>query len=277
LKLEVRLFYIDALVRDNAAPFFVDFGSMPQENVTFQQLFNQALAAQQQKNWDEALTLYRSALDNGLSTMHDPQASVIYHNMSTIAYEKSDFFNAYVWSKKAVSLDAYNRAASTSLEQYAKKVEIPQITHQISSFQNLENLVGLGSLDMWLVLSLILLFLTSKFTFGSILQKRKNRMAQLTSQGLNWKPLVSGILFVVAVTGATIRWNFEQKTFAIITAEKTSVQTASGENKPIIYEAQPGIEVEVLQIQQDYAQVRYPGAFSGWVLKKNIEILSRQL
>ena len=39
---------------------------------------------------------------------------------------------------------------------------------------------------------------------------------------------------------------------------------------------QPGLEVEVLQSNKDYSQIKYPGAFAGWVPTKSIEILSIQ-
>ncbi len=261
-------------MRDNDESFFVDFGSMPQENVTFQQLFEQALTTQQQKKWDDALVLYQNALDKGQNLISSEQASVIYYNMSTIASEKLDFLKAYVWSKKALSLDSHNHFASESLQQFTKKVELPQIAHQISTYQNVEKLSLFGSLDAWLGLSLVFLFLTLSLGFKNLLQQRKNQLALVENKSWAWKTYLALLFFCFTIAGTGFRWNHDRKVFAIITIDKTQIQTASGENKPVIYDAPSGLEVEVLQIQTDYAQVRYAGAFSGWVLKKNIEILS---
>ncbi len=248
---------------------------MPQENVTFQQLFDQALSAQQQKNGDEALKLYQQSLDQGQAQTKEPQLAVIYHNMSTLAYEKSDFLHAYVWSKKAVTLDPGNRIAQQALEQYSKKFEVPQVAHQISTSQNVQKFLSQFPIDSFFVLSLILLWITLR-TFFKYLILRRQRQIEMSSAGtFAWKPLLSFCLLILTLLATAAHWDYDQRKRAIVTTEKTAVQTAAGENKSIIYEAQPGTEVEVLKISDSYAQVRYPGAFSGWVLLKNLEILSK--
>lgn len=263
--------------RDNPKEVCVDFGSMPQENVSFQQLFDEALSAQQQKKSDEALKLYQEALDKGQSELNSAQASVIYHNLSTLAYEKSDFLHAYIWSKKALSLNPGNHLAQQSFEQYSKKFEVPKVAHQMTTSHNIQKILKPLPVDFWFVLSLIALFVSLRLFFIYLLQKRKNQIELVSVNSFAWKPLVSFFCLLLILTGTFLRWQSEQTLNAIITAENTGVQTAAGENKPVIFEAQPGTEVEVLQLTQDYVQVRYPGAFSGWVLKKNLEVLSKQL
>lgn len=249
---------------------------MPQENVTFQQLFDQALSAQQQKNWDEALKLYQQVLDQGQSQLNEPQLSTIYHNMSTVAFEKSEFLYAYVWSKKALALDPGNRIAQQAFEGYAKKFEVPSIPHQISTSQNFQKIIEKVPVDLLLSLCLVLFFATLHLFFKNLLSKRKDQIDLIMTRSFAWKPLVSFTLLVVFVVLSVLRWNLDQKIHAIIITDKTGVQTAAGENRPVIFEAQPGLEVEVLQISESYAQVRYPGAFSGWVPLKNVEILSSE-
>lgn len=250
---------------------------MPQENVSFQQLFDQALSAQQQKNGDEALKLYQESLDKGQSQLSDPQASVIYHNMSTLAFEKSDFLHAYVWSKKAITLDPSNRTAKKTLEIYSKKFETPMIAHQMSTSQNIQIVLEKIPSDLFFVLSLILLFTTLRLFYRYLIQRRQLQIEASTQKPVFWKSAVSFVLLFMFLLATGVRWHIDQISRAIITADKTGIQTAAGENKPVIYEAPVGTEVDVLQVVEDYAQVRYPGAFSGWVPKKNIEFLSRQL
>ncbi|MBC7420925.1 MAG: hypothetical protein H7328_09365 [Bdellovibrio sp.] len=271
----VSLFYIGALVRDNREILFVDFGSMPQENnVTFSQLFEQGLASQQQKNWDAALDSYQQALDKGLKDMNPNQASAIYHNMSTVAFEKADFLKAYVWSKKAVALNPSNKIAGQSLEQHSKKFEVPQLAHQISSYENLKSALRLTSIDFLSILTLVLFSITLMFTFKNLILSKKNAVENLPRRGFSWVAFVLGLATFVTLFSTIILWNDELTLRGLIIADKTAVQTAPGENKPVIFEVQPGIEVEVIQSQADYVQVRYPGAFSGWIPKKSIEVLS---
>lgn len=252
---------------------------MPQENdvpnnETAQQLFDHALSAQRQKNGEEALKLYQDALFKGPGILSPPQISVIYHNMSTIAYEKADFLRAYVWSKKATLMDPGNRMAQQAREQYAKKFEIPTVAHQISASQNLQKVLTQVPLDFLFVLCLLFLFFTLRLFFKNLLTRRQNQIASVVTTSFAWKPLVISILFLLTLTFAGMRWNIDQRTLAIIVAEKTGIQTASGENKPVIFEAPLGLEVEVLSFSEGWAQIRYPGAFSGWVPIQNLEILT---
>ncbi len=265
-------------MRDNVDIFFVDFGSMPQENVQkniqISQLFEEGLALQQQKNWDSALDLYQQALDKSPATINANQASAIYHNMSTVAFEKSDFLKAYVWSKKAVLLNPGNKIAGESLKQHSKKFEIPQVAHQISGYENLKSVIRLASVDLYAILTLVFFFFTLSLMFKNIITNKRNATENLPKKSFSWQSALFYSLTVLMFGVTLISWNDEATLRGLVIAEKTAVQTAPGENKPVIFEVQPGIEVEVLQVQADYVQVRYPGAFSGWIPKKSIEVLS---
>ena len=108
---------------------------MPQDSMTFQQqfpqLFQQGLTPQQEKKWDDAISKYKILLDQGHNAITNEQASVVYHNMAASAYGKSDFLNAYIWSKKAIVLNSNNSFSQNILEQVVKKYQPPQIPHQI--------------------------------------------------------------------------------------------------------------------------------------------------
>ena len=90
---------------------------MPQENESQQnnasssQLFNQALALQQQKKWDSALEAYQNFLNKGqLSVL---EAASGYYNMSAIAYEKGDNLN----KKSVLELSFFYKSPNPLLQQ----------------------------------------------------------------------------------------------------------------------------------------------------------------
>ena len=88
-------------------------------------------------------------------------------------------------------------------------------------------------------------------------------------------PAFVALFFTFAMLSASyVSFQDAYTTRALVIAEKAQVQTAPGENKPIIFELQSGQELEVLNFDQGYFQVRYPGAFSGWIKKTQLEILS---
>jgi tetratricopeptide (TPR) repeat protein len=257
---------------------------MPQENnntptsttiaISTPQLFDQALAFQQQKNWDQALLNYQNLLDQGRGHLSNLQASVVYHNMSNVAYEKGDFLKAYTWSKKAVVLNPGNSAAQEALGVYSKKFEVPVIAHQISNFDNLKKISTQVSLDAYLILSLILILFTLSLFLKNALLVRKKQLAEDFSRTVRW-PAYSVLVVTLFVLSATwLRYSESQVLHAIVISEKAQVQTAAGENKTVIFEAPAGLELEVLKADQGYFQVRYPGAFIGWVAQAQLEILS---
>lgn len=267
------LFYIGAVLRDNRRYFFVDFGSMPQENVSFQQLFEQALSSQQQKNWDVALDLYQQALDKGQSQITKQQTSIIYHNMSSVAFEKADFLKAYIWSKKSLALNPHNQLAQDAFAQYLKKFDPPKVAHQISTYENLQNMTQIASVDVWTLLSIFLVAASLRLFLKSIFENKKNLINQVEKKSFSFLTLAITILSLISIGFTALSWSRENTNYGLILTDKSPIQTAPGENKPVIYESQAGVEVEVLQFEADYIQVSYPGAFSGWVSKKNIELL----
>ena len=245
-----------------------------QASVSITQLFDQALALQQQQKWDASLEAYQKLLDQSPKEMGIFQASVVYHNMSTIAYAKGNFLNAYVWSKKSLSLSPNNQLARESFTLYSKKFEVPVIAHQITNLDYFKKFISIFPLDIWLSLSLVLIFTTLWLALKNIFIRKKNQLADNFSNPKKWPTISVAIVTILILSGTYIYYNDVSTLRAIVTAEKAQVQTAPGENKPVIFEAQAGLELEVLNFDQGYYHVRYPGAFSGWVSKKQLEILS---
>lgn len=250
---------------------------MPQD---YMQLFDQALALQQQQNWDSALSTYQTLLSkqlnqksNELSTFQAPQASVVYHNMSTIAHQKGDILKAYVWSKKSLTLNPDNQLAREAFEHYSKKFEVPIIPHQITNFDNFKAIISKGSPDVWLTLSFVLIFTSIWLILKNIMTSKKNKLANDFSAISKWPAYILVSVAFLVLTITYIRYQDSTVLRGIIIASTAQIQTAPGENKSVIFEAQAGLELEVLKLSQGYYQVRYPGAFTGWVNNSQLETL----
>lgn len=238
------------------------------------ELFGQALALQQQKNWDESLLAYQKLIDLGPAALGPNQASVVYHNMSLIASEKADFLKAYVWSKKAHFLNPLHRQAKESYQHFQTNFQVPSIPHQISGLQQAEQLVAKIPLDAWLTMTLIFL-LSFFFLFAKKAVETTQNKAKGLFQKVRYWPVFMLLAFSCAFALLSwVRLSSASAVQAIVIAEKAAIQTVAGENKPVIYEAPAGLELDVLNEDGDYYQVRYVGAFSGWVQKKQIELLS---
>lgn len=246
------------------------------ENTNPTQLFDEALALQQQKNWEGALTAYKKLLDIGIEKpnfLTFQQSSVIYHNMSVIANEQGDLLHAYVWSKKSFFLDASNGLAKEAYLHYSKKFEVPTIPRQLSTVDQYKMALSKIPVDAWFILSVSLILLSFWLFVKHVIKTRKNLVSGVFSKIHRWPVYTLVILSLFVISNAYVAYIDSQKSLAVVTADKAQVQTAPGENKPIIYEAVAGLELEVLRFEEDYYLVRYAGAFSGWINKKQIEIL----
>lgn len=267
-------------MRDNQQSFFVDFGSMPQENEIPQQegapthqLFNQALALQQQQKWDSALEAYQAIIKNNSNDLSVFQASALYHNMSTVAYAQGNFLKAYAWSKKSLALQPNNQLAKESLEQYSKKVEAPSVARHLTSYDSFKYVISKTPVDVWLSASLLLILFSCWLLVKNIIVTKKNRLANNYSNPPRW-PIFLVLVITLGLGFATyVSYTDYSTPRAIVIVDKAAVQTAPGENKSVIFEAQAGLELEVLKFDRGYYQIRYPGAFSGWINSSQLEFL----
>lgn len=276
-------------MRDNELSFFVDFGIMqesaaasvdttnsvtPTEPVSLKSRFDQALALQQQKNWDSALDNYKAALDQSPAELSVSQAAVIYYNMSTIAYERGDFLNAYIWARKSVSLDSSNAVARESLQHYTTQFQTPSVPRQISNYDNFKSGLSLASLDLLIPLCAILVLVTIGTALKNSLTNRKNRMAGIFTPRPRWPVFLLVTISAVVISLTWLRYEDSRIPRALVLSTTAPVQTAPGENMTVIFEAPAGLELEVLKENQGYVQVRHPGAFVGWMKRSDIELLS---
>ncbi len=64
----------------------------------------------------------------------------------------------------------------------------------------------------------------------------------------------------------------------IVKTPQIPVQTSPGENKPIVTQAEIGTIFKVLKFSNDpdlaYVQIKFPGAYSGWVKRSHLELLN---
>ena len=249
---------------------------MAQENInSYSQLFEQALAKQQNKEWDSALELYQKILDQGLGQLTPAEGSVVYHNMSLVAHNKSDSMKAFIWSKKSMYLDPSNSSASESFQQFSAQVQIPQLSRQISNIENVKYLVSKASPDILWTLSLVLFLVTIWTCLKKVLETKRSQLAgDFSKKSSHISTYLFATLFIIFLSASMISQSVQKIPKALVIAEKAAVQTAPGENKPVIFEAQAGLEVEVIANEENFVQIKYPGAFSGWVNKSQIEQLS---
>lgn len=250
------------------------------------EIFNQALALQNEKKWDEALTIYQKILDESQSPVAKPelqltreQTSVVSHNMSLIYLAKKDSGLAAVYSQKALFLNPYNSQAKEFQNLNPTLFQAKSIARDISFMENMNN-VGLKYLPLEFLFALVavLFFFFVKKLFQFFLMKKESDIANTNPPRLSlaFYAITTGLVIVTALF--FIKWHDASVVRVIVKANDARVQTQPGENQAVITQAEMGTILQVLRLSTDndhaYAQIKHPGAYSGWVKKDQLELLN---
>lgn len=263
----------------------VDFGSMSQnqpQNLSIDQAFQQALSLQNEKKIDESITAYRKILDEGLSETSNltrEQASAVSQNIALLYFEKKESALSYVYNQKAVFLNPGNSQANEFLKQNKNLLQITSVPRDISLTENL-NQIGLKYLSVEILFSII--FILAVYVFKNCLQfflERKKsdvlNLAIVPFRLINY--FFISLLFLLTVL-FIFKISDESQLRAILKTEKVTVHASSGENQASITQAEIGTIFNVLKISNDadlaYVQIKYPGAYSGWVKRSDLELLN---
>lgn len=256
---------------------------MPQENTATQSqsppsiellssLFNEALALQQQKNWDGALAAYSRLLDFGPKVLETPQLSAIYHNMSAVAAQQSDHLKAYVWNKLALHHNSFNKEALAASRIYEQAFSPPGLLQKLSGYEVLQRSAAKVPADAWLVSALIFsAFFLQRLSRAAIRHKEFDQRKSFWSVP-RWSLYALAASALLGFFATFLAFTEQGKIRAYVLTSSAPVQTAPGENKSVIFEAPGGIELEVLGEQDGFIQVRRAGVFSGWVLRSQLAL-----
>ena len=248
-----------------------------------EQIFTTALALQNQKKFDEALTEYKKLLDisqTADSTLNAEQISAASHNMALIYLEKKDEGLAAVYNQKSLGLNPGNSAAAKLFEQHKNWSTQPNFNREITWQENL-NALGFKffSFDILLVLLGLFLFMTVKKGLQHLLKKAKFEAGQDSRPKLEISFYVFTFLTVLLTLSVGLKWLDHRKMKALILGTNVKLTTQPGENQAVITDLSQGLTVEVLKTttvdNKIYVQMKYPGAFSGWIKKEDLELLNR--
>jgi uncharacterized protein YgiM (DUF1202 family) len=244
------------------------------------ELFNEAISLHQSKKFDEALNLYLKILDKSQSTLITyEQASTVSQNIAVLYMQQNKTELAYVFNKKALALNPRNTAA----EQFAKNTlnhfKITEIARDISWTEQLNN-IGLKYIpfEALAVVSIIFAFFSLKLFLNFLVTQKKNLLENKNPVTLNWSFYGYFMLFILTFSLLWAKNSDANLPKGIIKSAQASVQTAAGANQAIITEINLGHVVQILQTKEVdgvvYAQIKVPGAFSGWVKKSDLEPLN---
>lgn len=249
---------------------------------SIQNSFQQALSLQNEKKSDEAIAIYQNILDLGLaekSELTREQASAVSQNMSLIYFQKKEAALSYVYSQKALFLNERNKQAQEFQKQNKNLFQTTSIARDISLTENMNSLfLKYFSVEVLFLIFALLSGFILKTLFQFFLARKKAENENLETIKFNFKNYISLFFWCCLAFLLFIKIDDDSQLKVILKKPTVSVQTSPGENQATVTQAEIGTLFYVLKLSNDaenaYVQVKYPGAYSGWLKRADLELLN---
>lgn len=242
-----------------------------QGEASFGDLFKQGTQFYQDKKFDKSVQSFE------LAVAKDPRNATVLTNLALAQYQLGKKSLALSNLRKALSFDPSLTTARAGLKYVLSQMDIKDIPHQIETYETLRAKV-LNPVDLSSYLSMTALFL---FVSGWLLltYMGRRRQAIKDEKAMPATPLL-GVFFFICFLTSSILGGFKIYDGSIVRGtiilDKVSLQTAPGENQASVLDLYAGMEVVVDSAQQDWVQVTYPGAMTGWIKSASLIVTSGQ-
>ncbi len=235
---------------------------------SFETVYAEGIKLYQTKVYDKAREKFEKAV-----SLKSNNASAL-TNLGLTQYRTNQKGLAIANFRKALSYDPDQITAQSALKYALSQLEIKEIPHQIETYETIRaNILQPVTLNTFILLCILLLF-SSGWTILNYFGKRKKAFTDETAMpGVPVVAIILGVGFVVLSTLAGLKIYDHSLPRATIIADKVSVQTAPGDNQATLIDLYSGFEVIVRNSDQDWIQVTYPGAITGWI-KQNTAIIT---
>lgn len=249
-----------------------------QPTAEFHHQFQKALSLQQEKKYDEALSAYKSLLEQNPDLSRDQIADISY-NAALTSFNKQSFLESYVYSQKALLLNPRHDQALELVAKIKTQFQVKATPHDISLIENL-NKAGLQIVPveaLWVLTTLFLVIFLRSF-FSYVLNRKKEILENLKFSRFSFKNYFWLVLFLIFSYFSGLKIWEEQIPKALIRTEQASLKTAAGENQATLADLPGGSLVHILRVAKIdeilYFQIKYPGGISGWAKKDDLELIS---
>ncbi len=244
--------------------------------------FQQALSLQNAKKADEAITIYQNILDQGLAAKSEltrEQASAVSQNMSLIYFQKKEPALSYVYNQKALFLNERNTQAIEFQKQNKNLFQTVSIARDISITENMNSLfLKYFSVEVLFLFFALLTGFILKNIFQFLLARKRADNENTEAVKFSLKNYISLFFWLSFAFLLFIKISDESQLKAILKKQTVSVQASPGENQATVTQAEIGTLFYVLKLSNDaenaYVQVKYPGAYSGWLKRADLELLN---
>lgn len=235
------------------------------ESLSSAQLFEQGIKSYQAKDYSKAAEFFTQSLDK------DPNIAMVLTNLAFSEFQLGKKPLAIGLLRKALSIDPDLDAAKAGLKFVLSQMQIREVPHKIETYESFRsNLLLPVSLSAYIILSALCLFASGWILISYGGRRKKALEDEKSPPSFPIIGTLLGLVFVV-VTGLLALKIYDSTIIrGTIVEDQISLQTAPGDNQVTILDLYGGMEVVVVGLKGEWAQITYPGSLTGWVKKSSL-------
>lgn len=228
------------------------------------ELLTQAEKAYDQKNYKEAIRLYKQLTDEGNSSFE------LYYNLGNSYYRNKELGYAIYYYELARKLNPNDQDVQINLGLASSKT-IDKIDARENFFVNAvkSNIVHVMSINSWAWLSIVLSFLTC-LLFFIFLSSRMNAVKRFSF-------LMSIVFFlsllVVYGFGKSALNSKKENKFAIVLSKEVKVNNEPTSSAVLKFTLHEGTKVRILEANSDWVLIKLDNGNEGWIKQADIGII----
>jgi len=224
-------------------------------------LFHQANQFYQQKNYEKAIEVYESLLN-------EETPKEVYFNLANAYYQQRNTANSIYYYEKAIKADPDFAEAKNNLK-FAEKTRLDEFESQqiYTSTDIWHQTIGFFTTEEWAFFAIAFLWIGAIFFLLFYFAKNSNRK-RLFFTGMTLAIFVSllGILFAYQEN------KFQQtRRYAIVMNNETAIKAEGRSISKTIKIINEGTKVFIEETEGKWAKVQLPDATEGWILLSRIK------
>jgi tetratricopeptide (TPR) repeat protein len=243
--------------------------SHSQENSTsaqdFASVFQTAVANYRAAKYEEALAAFNKALEL------NPRNVQVLTNLGLTKYQLGKKAEAIALLRKARSLDPSFSTPQASLAFILPQLDVKEIPHEIQLWETIRNdLLVPISLNAYLSLTALCFFAFGWLGISFFSQRKKALRDEQNPPAFPLILILIAFIFIGSASLTAMKVFDSQIPRATVIAEKATVFSAPTDQAVALYDIFAGLEVIIHQVNDQWIQVTYPGASTGWVQKNQV-------
>lgn len=231
----------------------------------FEKAFHAGVSSYQAHKYDEARLAFGQALEK------DPNNVQALTNLALTRFQLGQKGWAVALLRKAHNLEPDFSTPQSALQFILPQLDVKEIPHEIQLWETTRtSFLVPFSLSGFLGITALTLCAAGWLFLTYIGRRREALREEKPLPAFPLIPTLIALVFIMSL-GLTLLKIWDQEIpRATVVADKVSVYSAPDEKSVALFDLYAGLEVVVSSVNQDWVQVTYPGALTGWVPKKDV-------